>query len=578
MNPKFTWHPSTFEIIPFNARYPFPSQNNKTVKTTPRIPPKNDSTFDPGSTIRLEFPAQGYLNPSNTTLEFDVQLIYTPQTLDYSQVRFQNNIQSLFSRVRLLYGSTPIEDIVGYNCIVRQLTEWLDKGNFDQRSINEGIGGIVHGEIGNCAGSGANSSVGNIHVRKNLIHGFDLTVAVANTAADILPQRGSGNGSVPNGPEPITIGSHTNLLGCNPVRRYQVQLALGMFNQEKLIPTKFMASQLAIEITLATAAECIIFLAYQNKSTPTYQVSNVNLIPEILEFDVAYDEAFIKGLINGGVPIKFATWRSYQFQTGGAASFNLQIPERARSVKSLFCLQRDQAFNISFDSHACFFTTDTTKNTSSSTSLCEYQLRIDQKYFPASPVQCSTEVGGSISNGGAEAWVELAKALKILGKNASSITTTRWAVPPGGSVDQAGGYTVRAASNLNRFDYGWSLAQYGPGGIPFFRRVTIAGEPTIQVANSLAGNMGSSCFAMGFDLETGTDISGINTEEQSDISLIIRYSAPQNINMMFEVFTFIDAMIILRENNVNPFNVGDGINDLMLNCMSLLINELWFRF
>jgi len=32
-------------------------------------------------------------------------------------------------------------------------------------------------------------------------------------------------------------------------RRYQVQLALGLMTQEKLIPTKYMASQLAIELS-----------------------------------------------------------------------------------------------------------------------------------------------------------------------------------------------------------------------------------------------------------------------------------------------------------------------------------------
>jgi hypothetical protein len=36
-------------------------QANKAVKMTPRIPPKNASTFSPGNVIRLEFPAQGYM-------------------------------------------------------------------------------------------------------------------------------------------------------------------------------------------------------------------------------------------------------------------------------------------------------------------------------------------------------------------------------------------------------------------------------------------------------------------------------------------------------------------------------------
>jgi hypothetical protein len=60
MSSHFRWYPSESEVIvPFNARYSFPSQANKAVKMTPRIPPKNGGTFNPGSVIRLEFPAQG---------------------------------------------------------------------------------------------------------------------------------------------------------------------------------------------------------------------------------------------------------------------------------------------------------------------------------------------------------------------------------------------------------------------------------------------------------------------------------------------------------------------------------------
>lgn len=95
MSAHYKWYPSEAEVIvPWNARYSFPSQANKAVKMTPRIPPKNGGTFNPGQVIRLEFPAQGYVNPNNTTLSFDVTLLYG-NILDTdvnSQVRFQNNV------------------------------------------------------------------------------------------------------------------------------------------------------------------------------------------------------------------------------------------------------------------------------------------------------------------------------------------------------------------------------------------------------------------------------------------------------------------------------------------------------
>lgn len=58
---KFTLgYPSSDEmVVPFMAQYAFPSQANKSVKMTPRIPPKNGFVFTPGNVIRLEFPAQG---------------------------------------------------------------------------------------------------------------------------------------------------------------------------------------------------------------------------------------------------------------------------------------------------------------------------------------------------------------------------------------------------------------------------------------------------------------------------------------------------------------------------------------
>jgi hypothetical protein len=64
----YRWYPGSSEVVvPWSAQYSFPSQANKAIKLTPRIPPKNGATFTPGQVIRVEFPAQGYVNPLNTT-------------------------------------------------------------------------------------------------------------------------------------------------------------------------------------------------------------------------------------------------------------------------------------------------------------------------------------------------------------------------------------------------------------------------------------------------------------------------------------------------------------------------------
>ena len=278
-----------------------------------------------------------------------------------------------------MYGATPLEDIPNYNVIVRALTEWTgsDQLGADQTSITDGIGGIMPTRSGSVdtliGGTGtAIPIIGN--VRQKMIHGLDLrgnNLDVGGT---------SGFGSVPNGPFAAAIVNKVGVLGIKPTRRYQVQLALGLFSQEKLIPTKFMASQLAIEITLASAAECIYAQEFSTTTPPSYNVSNVNLIPEILEFDASYEESFLRGLQQGGVPIKFSTWNNYRFGNGAGGVVNLQIQERSRSVKAIFCLQRRAQAAFTVDSGASFFNTDITTTDGAST-LQDYQYRIGGRYI-----------------------------------------------------------------------------------------------------------------------------------------------------------------------------------------------------
>jgi hypothetical protein len=258
---------------------------------TPRIPPKNGNSFNPGQVIRLEFPAQGYINPLNTTLEFDVTLYGYPSG-SYQTVRFQNNIQSLFQRVRLLYGATPLEDMINYNQIVRNLTEWTGpntQSTMDPSSVSEGIGGIVYSGVDG-------QHQGPVNVRQKWIQGVSIgTGGGGNLVA------GVSLGSVPQStdyPAGLPAPTGTNF----STRRYQVNFALGLFTQDKLIPTKFMASQLAIEITLEQYANCMFVpLNAVGSGSPSYGIGNVNLIPEILQFDASYDAMFLAGLRDGGV-------------------------------------------------------------------------------------------------------------------------------------------------------------------------------------------------------------------------------------------------------------------------------------
>lgn len=451
-----------------------------------------------------------------------------------------------------MYGATPLEDIIGYNQIVRSLTEWTGNspdGILTQSSIHEGVGSFIPGVSGyiNPAAASIGSTTrtaavnGLINTRQALIQGVS-TIYAANSASFPQPNNGQGFGTVPSGTLAISPALTVNSLvtQTNPVRRYQVQFALGLFNQPKLIPTKFMASQLAIEITLANAAECIFVQPGSTVTSPSYQITNVNLIPEILEFDASYDEMFLKGLMDRGVPIKFSTWNNYKFGVSGGTA-NLQIQERSRSVKGIFALQRRDPVTFTSDSGASFFNT-AANVTTGNVSLQEYQYRIGGRYFPAAPVQNATTVGGSVSNGGAESWIELQKALNYVGDNRLAVpcNVLKWAINACGTV----GTSLSGVTLYPEFDYMYSPAQWQGGSLLLIQSST--------TTSSFSGIMGSSCFVMAIDLETsnGGEISGLNAEEQSDISLIARWSASQNTAFVFDVFTYIDSMIVLKENNV----------------------------
>lgn len=104
---------------------------------------------------------------------------------------------------------------------------------------------------------------------------------------------------------------------------------------------------------------------------------------------------------------------------------------------------------------------------------------------------------------------------------------------------------VQTATVLPEHDYEYSLVCFTAGGIPALKKIT-------DQVSGQSGTLGACMFGMAIDLETsnGLEISGLNAEEQSDISLIARFSAAQQSGFNYDVFTYIDSMIVLRENNV----------------------------
>jgi hypothetical protein len=578
MATHFRFHPSEAkDHVPINATYSYPSQAALSKKRVFKIPPLNGNEFRPGQIIKLQFPSEGYLDTPNTSLAFDVDMIYNNTDGDFSYVRFQNNIQSIFKRVRLMYGSTPIEDIPEYNVIVRALSEWTSNSKtFDQTSINLGYGGVTHvgtitnPESGEKKGGAVSRSC---HVRQNYIQGKDFTcqdpVITTGTVTDYGNNYGAG--TVPN----AAIGSqqevdllsgmnnklHPNYAKGSPHRRYQVHLMLGMFQQQKLIPLKFMASQLHVEIELENPRSCMYYrpsVTWSSQpagvsgvgtpgATPTYVLKNVCFNAQTFEYGSLYDAQVIKQIVDTGIPIKFDTWHSYKFSSSGAPYVSLQIPERSKSVKSIYVLQRREPETFDTDSGACFFDT-TTGEIDGASTLQEFQFKIGGKYYPEEPIKCSTLVGGIVPNSGCEAFVELKKCLNIIGNYLISTenNTLSWALTAGNNDHQLG----LAHNILPEYDYDHEVLRFKPTGAPVLNIKKHPGEDG-NSGGPITGSVASAMFAMSVNLETtkGLDISGLDALNATTIELIARYSKPQQSGFAFNVFTYIDSLFVLKDNN-----------------------------
>lgn len=347
---------------------------------------------------------------------------------------------------------------------------------------------------------------------------------------------GNGCGFVPNEQVQSSLpGGMTVPTTPYTVKRYMVNLALGLCTQDKLWPTKWMASQLAVEITLELAENCIYQpVGLPNVSAPSYAVGNVALIPEIIEFDDTYDNNFLATLESGGVPIKFSTWNYYQFNTQSSSKLQLQISERSRSVKGLIAVQRRAQGGFQYDSHACIYDSyEGTNQSSDGSSMKDFQYRIGGRYFPGQPVEMCLS-GTGLPNGGAEAYTELSKFLNIVGDARLSTNTIplNWAIPP---------TSHRPVNLLPEYDYSYTIHSFNKYGQPNYALAE-------KITSPFAGNAPSCMFvaAINFETSNGIEISGLNAEEQSDISFLVSWTKPQSKEHNIEVFAYTDRMWVIK--------------------------------
>lgn len=395
MSSTFKFHSTVGEAVPWNATYSFPSQGTKVYKSIVKIPTKQNTTYNSTSnSIKIDFPADGYINMQNSVLQFDVTWNKSSATRICLQ---RGGAHNYIKRLIVRYGGLVLEDIQEYKTLVRLFTEvgvqkdyaqsygsildgmHTDRVSLEQNTLAEGDRGFTAGAVLNNI-NGVNTGA--------ILDEYFLSELDILTLNDNLSEPSQA---------PVT-------------RTYCLNLLSGLMTCKKLIPLKWMGSQFAIEIYLAPPGECALY----NVGSPEYTISNMNFIAEILDFDSSYDKAFYMGLQAGGIPIKFTSFHHFQFNLNSPVS-TLQIHERSRSIKSAYAVIRENLAGGSGAKDSDWFYHSTAAiidgagilQNSDNGQVQEFQWRIGGKYFPAQPVRCT--------NGGAEAMVELLKTLNYLG-------------------------------------------------------------------------------------------------------------------------------------------------------------------
>ena len=509
MASNFAFHPTVNEVLPFNANYTFPNQATRQSKRTVKLTPKNNAAiYSSGSTIRFEFPASGYLNPNTTYLAFNCNVKVTsgPAFL-YSSTdhpvgfEFQNGIQSIFRRVRVLYGSMVIEDIQDYNVLQRIFTETvLPSGSmFSPNAMYQGIGTSYRYQTNGASNQGYISAPFHENAQRTNYH----SSAEPNIASD--------------------VGT--------AVRRYAIPINTGLFQQRNLIPLKFMASQLSVELELADAVDCCIVIASDNASgaIPTglsVQVGLPELVTELLEFDSNFDQAIFQGM-KTGLPIYFQSWHVTTQNVSPNLTVQLNIQESARSVRyALAVLMNEDFRSLRKDTHhfiaglsagqgdAEMTSKGGQSHVTSQTAVESYQWRLGGTYYPSQPVACISGTTQNVTN-----------------------VEGNYADPP----VEAYAEVMKVFGNLFADDGTFFGDQRSTNYCQPRKSGTFPANTFISTAFVMAGD---------FMSDRGDVISGINAEEQNDLQLILKFVGTSGgSTKTAKIITCYDNLIILGQSN-----------------------------
>lgn len=288
--------------------------------------PQGSNVYEPGSgtrLIRIQLTGDEWLDPSTFRIAFDLVNKNSGSVL---RVRPLSGPYSFFRRCRLIAGGQVIEDIDNFNRVSHML-QLLKSKHSRMNDISEGFGA-----------EWSEHQFHNLLVRpKTPFVDGDLSDDKAKTSLQVSREIRSTTF------EGILAGESQRVL---------FKPALGLFNQTKYLPIRYMPLTLELELVTSAddpvlstcydnaAADASVTNAkttfYKDNTNSNWRIENVEVKCDLITLDNALDNSYAEHLLSGkSLPINYNTFVS-QMQTIKDLKPNVSVSRALTRLKAVF--------------------------------------------------------------------------------------------------------------------------------------------------------------------------------------------------------------------------------------------------
>lgn len=428
------------------------------------VTPKYGGEFKAGSILRMEFPGQDYIDFSNAYMSFKSEIragagnnfrvhtapsnpnVVTGETIlnadsgipflganrqssgntnAMKNVKFKPGIQSIFSRIKVIVGSTTIEDIQDYADLYRFMLQsttspdWRNKegaeqeGFYDPEDVQQMIRVINHHTTRQ---HGAPTYTAITYAAKQHVYTIRPMLGLM-ALGKLLPVKYMGNLTMEfymaenadclwssvsarstnlayAAPAGQTLALRVNA----PVSAAHPSVGFYPTPNDPTTAVRFMGSA---DTTgdFTSRADSDLGKATIDFPNAYYIISDVNFHVPFVTVLPEFDTALVNKIETDGLDLHFSTFHTHVRQVASVGRQNLTFSERSLSVKGGFAVMRNSDDLRDIRSDTTFM----------ANNISWYQWKIGNEYIPAQRVDCA--------DGAARPMAQLKLALGTFGEN-----------------------------------------------------------------------------------------------------------------------------------------------------------------